>query len=204
MRSLPILLFTAVSLIPVTAHAGVVFTDNFNNENGGTPVLGTTTLTNFNVTLPSVDVIGSSVGGTSYDFYPGNGLYLDLDGTSGATNSQISTRTVFGPGSYNLSFLLGNNPGGGGSINTVTISLGDYTSGAINTTGFPALTQYNLAFTTSVSGALTFTQGGPADQQGTILDNVQLSSVPEPGSVVTMLSGLAGLGLIQWKRRRNS
>jgi hypothetical protein len=118
-----------------TANAAVVFSDNFDAENGGAPVLGTTALTNFNVLLPNVDVIGTGPGGSAYDFYPGQGLYLDLDGTTGATNAMIATKSIFGPGSYSLSFLVGNNPGGGGNANTLTVSLGDFSS-SINTVGY--------------------------------------------------------------------
>ena len=195
-------ILTSVALMCGTANAAVLFSDDFNGENGGTPVLGTTTLANFNVELPNVDVIGSGAGGTAYDFYPGQGLYLDLDGTTGATNATIATKSLFGPGSYSLTFLLGNNPGGGGSTNTLTVSLGDFISAPINTSGFPPLSQVNLAFTTTTSGALRFAQGGPADQQGSIIDDVELSGVPEPASVVTMITGLAALGLTQWKRSR--
>jgi hypothetical protein len=185
-----------------SANAAVVFSDNFNAENGGAPVLGTTSLTNFDVLLPNVDVIGNGPGGISYDFYPGQGLYLDLDGTTGATNATIATKSVFGPGSYLLTFLLGNNPGGGNNANTLTVSLGDFTSAPINTAGFPPLQLVNLAFTTTISGSLTFAQGGPADQQGSIIDDVQLSSVPEPASVLSMITGLAALGLRQFRRSR--
>ena len=201
LRQFATLLFILTLSLAATANAAVIFSVNFNNENGGVPVLGTTTLTKFNVVLPNVDVIGQGNGGTAYDFYPGNGLYLDLDGTTGATNAQIVSNMVFGPGAYTLTFLLGNNPGGGANANTLTVSMGDY-SNTFTTVGNMPLTQQTLAFTTTVAGSLTFTQGGPADQQGSIIDNVQVSGVPEPGSIVLMSAGAAVLGLLRLKRSR--
>ena len=79
--------------------------------------------------------------------------------------------------------------------------MGDY-SNTFTTVDSMPLTQQTLAFTTTVAGSLTFTQGGPADQQGSIIDNVQVSGVPEPGSIVLMSAGAAVLGFLRLKRSR--
>jgi hypothetical protein len=61
-------------------------------------------------------------------------------------------------------------------------------------------------FTTTTGGSLIFTEGGPSDQQGNLLDNVILSSdavvVPEPASWALMLIGFGGAGAMLRARRR--
>lgn len=189
-----------------TAQAATVFTDDFNGENGSTPVLGTTSLSRWNVVDGNVDLIGNGLNGASYDFYPGHGYYLDLDGTGrsgrgNTSNASIETTQVFGAGSYMVSFLLGNNPGGGSSVNPLTVSLGSYST-ILNTTGYPPFSPVTLSVLTT-GGRLSFAQGGSADQQGSIIDNVEVSTAtPEPSSVATVISGLAGLLYAASRRRR--
>src|SRR5207253_8683044 len=83
--------------------------DNFNSQ---TPdQLNWTGDSVFLPTSPpgTVDLIGA---GGSFDFYPGNGGYLDLDGSSGSGNNpagEITSIQTFGPGTYRLTFFLGGN-----------------------------------------------------------------------------------------------
>ena len=53
--------------------------------------------------LRSRRYIGGSFG---FDYYPGNGYYVDLNGSSGQYGGLLSTQ-VFAPGTYDVSFNLG-------------------------------------------------------------------------------------------------
>lgn len=185
------------------AFGDVVFSDNFATENGGVPILGTQTLSKFNVLAGNVDLIGSSNGQSSYDFYPGHGLYLDLDGTgcAGCNNATLATKQVFGPGSYSLSFLLGNNPGGGSTINTLAVSLGSFSQSFTTTNPMP-FTPELLNFTTATGGSLMFVQGGPSDQQGSILGDITLTQTPEPSSYMLLGLAILGTAVLQVRNRR--
>ena len=63
-----------------SAQATTVFSDNFDSYAEGTPAATSDFLGNWTVTQGSVDLIGLF----SYDLYPGNGTYVDLNGSTGA------------------------------------------------------------------------------------------------------------------------
>ena len=186
------LLFAAVLTAAVggTASAAPLFSDNFNTENGGTGVLNYTGFANWTVPGGSVDLIGNGF----FDFYPGNGLYIDLDGSTGAGGTLKST-TVFAAGTYTLTFDLGGNARGAGN-DTLTVSLGSW-SEVFNVPDTFPLTTITRTFTTT-GGNLSFANGG-GDNQGIILDNVSVSATPEPVSLVVFGGLLAGGG---WLVRR--
>lgn len=176
-----------------------VFYDPFDEETLG---LGKTALSNWTVTAGNVDVIGASGSTTLYDLYPGHGKYLDLDGTatatvpSGQTNATIRTTAVFSPGLYMLTFLLGNNPGGGVTVNNLTVTIDSSVSQTWSTTDYPPMTLQTASFYVPTSGPLTFIQTGPADGQGSIIDDVHLYAVPEPSAQLLIGSGLVALGFL--------
>lgn len=73
-----------------TASAVTLLDDTFDNENGGVGQINFFNLTNWNVTDGTVDLLGNGF----FDFYPGNGLYLDLDGST--TNAAtLTSRDAF-------------------------------------------------------------------------------------------------------------
>lgn len=189
-------------ILTVNAGAAPIFQDNFDGENGGVGQLNYNALAQWNVNQDSVDLIGNGL----YDFYPGRGLFLDLDGTTGsAGNSQIATKVSFGPGNYNLSFFLGNNPGSGSTTNQLKVELGDW-SAIYNTSNSIPAANINISFSTAVAGALTFTQFGPSDQQGSILDSVELTEVtksaetPEPSSWAMLAAGAALVSVRRFRK----
>jgi hypothetical protein len=179
--------------------ADVLFQDNFNTQNGGVPVLVVTTLSGWSVT-GNVDLVGNGF----HDYYPGNGLYVDMEGSE--SNARIQTTASFAPGFYLLTFFLGNNwevwrpeCTTCGLDNTLTVTLGDFT----RTYAATNAGQYvNVSFATTVAGPLTFEGGGPVDSTGGILDNVVLNAIPEPGSMA--LTGGALLGFVALLRRRRA
>lgn len=188
----------------LNASAGtVVFSDNFAADSFALGVTNTSTnnlLANWNIVAGNVDVIGSDGVNSSFNFYPGNGKYLDLDGTGQPSNAQIQTVASFGPGEYTLTFDLGNNPGGE-SQNGLDVYLGTTLVAHLMTSGAPALVHESFTFSSLANGNLSFTQGGNADQQGSILSNVQLmTATPEPGTFAVLGAGLVGLGLLRRRK----
>lgn len=197
-------LTAAALLIGIPAsHAGIVLQDNFDGAGPGDH-LNWAGDASFNSTSPpgSVDLIGF---GGGFDFFPGNGSYVDLDGSSGYGNNpagQLTSSSLFGPGTYTLSFSLGGNHRGAASQQTV-VSLGGYSQQITLAAGDP-LTAYSFTFTTGTAGALVFTETGPSDQQGNILDNVVLSAVPEASTWAMMILGFMGMGFMAHRRKRRS
>jgi hypothetical protein len=160
---------------------------------------------NFAVTAGTVDLIGTGPGGTSFNLLPGNGLYVDLDGSTGNAGLTTADPIVLGAGSYNLAFDLAGSQRG--SAETVTVQL--LANGS--PVGVPFVYNRNSADPFSTESIAFAILGAPINFQfsfqnagndniGAILDNVSLSSVPEPASM--MLLGLAAAGFAARRRAR--
>jgi hypothetical protein len=182
----------ALALAAATqAQAATVFTDGFEADGLG---LNTSPI-GWTVASGTVDTIGAGY----FDFLPGNGHYLDLDGSTNQAGVLSTSLSLTAGTTYTLSFsLAGDHRGAGPDIVDVNFGGASTTLTPATTDGFSTFT---LSFTPSSSGAytLSFHDRG-ADNQGALLDNVSVTSaVPEPASVVLML---AGLGLVGVARRR--
>jgi PEP-CTERM motif len=188
-----------------TANAAVVFSDSFNaypqQLNWVPPV-------NWSVPSGSVDLIGETPTGTSYDYYHGNGGFVDLNGSTDAAGT-LQTTAAFGPGTYTLAFDLGGNAVGDVSKTTI-VSLGSF-SRSITLASNDPLQQFSFSFTTS-GGNLSFADlAGGFGNVGNILDNVSLesaapepnvnlvSAVPEPSAWAMLLLGFAGIGFMAYR-----
>lgn len=152
----------------------------------------------------SVDLIG--VGGI-YDFHPGHGSYVDLDGSTGSGHDpagELTSIAAFGAGKYTLSFLLAGNARGQ-VARTTRVSLGDFSVDILLSSADP-FSGYSFTFITT-GGQLKFTQLGESNQQGNLLDDVVLATggraggIPEPGAWALMILGFGGVGGMLRRRR---
>ncbi len=150
----------------------IIFSDDFDFENGGKGKLNYEKFTKWNVTDGTVDLIGK---GGRFDFYPGNGLYVDLDGTT-RNSGLLETKEPFDlePGIYKLQFDLGVNPQ---DTNQVTVTLGELYSETFTLSTDSPLTTVTRTINVpqSVKVKLSFQDDGN-DNGGVILDNVVLRS----------------------------
>lgn len=188
------------------ANAAIVFQDNFDAE----ALELNATLDNWDVTSGTVDVIGDDGDPDPdfFDFLPGNGRYLDMDGTSNAAGTILSKTTFsfFSGITYTLSFSLAGNYRSAGAANippgfdTLFATIGGNTLTA-NAWWQQPFATYTLTFTpvANFSSKLSFQAFG-SDNQGPLLDNVVLSAVPVPAAA--WLIGSALLGLVAVGRRR--
>jgi hypothetical protein len=186
------------------AMALVLFSDNFNTENGGVGALNYNPLTQWDVANGTVDLIGNGF----FDFYPGNGLYLDLDG-SASNAGDITTKQTFNftPGEYWLSFDLGGSTRGDTNSVQVTLSLGTlFDETFILDSSDPLATVQRLIVVGSdTSGKLAFSHEG-GDNLGLILDNVYLEQhktnnvIPEPMTMTLLGAGLIGGAFVRKRK----
>ncbi|MGX4770550.1 hypothetical protein ACWAUC_12220 [Bradyrhizobium guangdongense] len=186
------------------AQAAVVLSENFNSVPQG--LNASTVGSNFSVTQGTVDVIGA---GGSFNFYPGNGSYLDLDGSSFQLGTISSA--VFGSGTYTLSFDFGAYTYGHGYITeNLHFALADFSQTLTpivdsSVTPGASLQHYSVTFTTTQAGELTFSALNPFNpgvgtNVGPILDNVVLTAVPEASTWAMMIVGFLSVGLLAYRR----
>ena len=186
----------SANAVPVT-----LFEDNFDGQSQATNA----SLNGWTVSNGTIDVIGAP---NFFNLYPGNGNYLDMDGSNlnGGKISTVQTFDILAGVEYFISFSYGKNE-----------QNGNLTPESLNF-GFDTLTPLNLALTAASIGSLVnvtysfisatgandvslFFEDLGGDNQGVILDNVKLSAVPLPAAAPLFLMGLAGLGAMARRRR---
>ncbi|SFH60419.1 PEP-CTERM protein-sorting domain-containing protein [Nitrosospira sp. Nsp14] len=180
-------------------HAATIFSDNFDTYVPDQLNWGPPGSSGWTVTDGTVDLHGA--GGT-YDVLPGNGSYVDLDGSSLDSGLFSNIVNLTGGTTYLLSFDLGGSQRGNRG-ETVHVSFGSATASYILNVTDPFST-YTLEFTPGSDGAYSLSYlnvGG--DNRGAFLDNVSVSSgpvpassVPEPATYAMLLSGLGIMGLM--------
>ena len=189
-----------------TAQATVIFSDNFDAENGGVGALNYTGFSNWSVSQGTVDLIGNGF----YDFLPGNGLYVDLDGSTNNAGIMGHFQSL-APGDYTLSFdLAGNHRNSAAELTTVNVAVvlggGTAANSSISLNQNDPFTTYSLDFSISplLNPSFIFVSFGAAsnDNIGMLLDNVVLSDrvgVPEPNTLALLAVGLLGVGFARRK-----
>ena len=193
--------FTLTFGLMASAQSAIIFSDNFDTENGGNYQLNYTGFTNWTVTNGTVDLIGA---GSPWNWFPTQGLYIDLDGSTSNAGIMGHLETLVA-GDYTLSFSLAGNQRNTANETTevgVSILAGsviaqqDYSLNKND--GF---TKYSIDFSISsllAPAEIQITFGALSnDNIGMLLDDVVLeqhaTSVSEPASIALLGLGLLGL-----------
>ncbi|WP_373544438.1 hypothetical protein [Chamaesiphon sp.] len=147
--------------------------------------VGSTVGSNFKVTAGNVDLIGNN---GSFDLYPGNGNYIDLNGNTFGTITSIGTFSFAAGDTLNLSYNYGTNGAGGGA----NIFLGTTQIGVLsNVSVASGFFSGSYDTTQPLSGALSFVSTTPGFG-GVVLDNIKLdktTAVPEPFTIIGTIVG---------------
>lgn len=201
-KLLLVLVSTATLIFTPKAEAiTLLLNDDFNSENNGVGILNYRNLNNWNITDGNIDLIGNGF----FDFAPGNGLYLDLDGST-LNAGRIESKSIFSfnPGdTIDLSFdILGQNPEFDTSNNQVTVTLGNLLNETFSLDDLGTITR-QIQVTSAETTNLIFDHAG-GDNGGLLLDNVRLDvdsetvteRTPEPSILIGLLS-LSSLSLFK-------
>ncbi len=188
----------------VNGHTVPVFSDNFDAE----PLGLNSVPSQWTVSNGTVDIIGPGL----FDLLPGNGNYIDLDGSTGNAGVLTSLPLTLNPG-VNSTLLFDLAGSQRGDTNTVRAGM-DFNADSffdvfvdITLPSGAPFAQFSIPFTVAAltnNASIVFDhQGG--DNLGLLLDDVILDAaaigVPEPGVL-----GLIGAGLLAGgfaARRRN-
>lgn len=193
------------TLAATTAQANIIFTDTFDTTGGS--ILNWNGGANWTVQNGTVDLVRS--GEFSIDCLGNTGHCVDMDGSSGQAGEILSRN--LGPlaaGNYEFSYWLSGNQRVASQLDiVVALSLGGggILSSAVHTfLGSDGWQQYTQTFTlTSVTDPVLLDFSGLfGDNIGAVLDNVELRSVPEPGTLGLLGLGLAAVGLSRRRRVR--
>jgi hypothetical protein len=194
----------ALLLGPSVTHAATIFSDNFDSYAPDQLNWVPPGLSGWTVTGGSVDLHGA---GGGYDVLPGNGSYVDLDGSTFASGLFSNNVNLTGGTTYRLSFDLSGSQRGI-HTDTVDVNFGSATASYLLNSTDPFST-FTLNFTPSSDGvySLSYLNAG-GDNRGAFLDNVSVSSVPgavsnvpEPETYTMLLAGLAMMALVARRRR---
>lgn len=202
--TLPLIVFFPVS---ATANA-ILFADDFDTEIGGgdgssgESGLDYSGFLQWTVSDGTVDLI---LDGDFAVSCADSGKCVDLDGSSADAGVLTSSLLSFDPGDYTLEFKLGGvsttfTSGSAKADNIVDVSIGSLFSDSFTIewgAAFQTFT-FDITVASATSASLVFDNHG-GDNFGAMLDDVSITSVPEPGTALLLGAGLAALA---YPRRR--
>ncbi len=197
-----IMLITMAVALVGPAIAAPVFFDDFNAENGGVGQTNYTGFANWAVQDGTVDLIGNGF----FDFFPGNGLYVDVDGSSGDAGKMITSSPIWlQAGTYELSYeLAGNQRNSQQETVYVEVHVGLVSTSHSLPQNAP-FTLFTQQFTLDSAQNITISfEGAGGDNVGMLLDNVKIeaiSVVPAPGAILLAGIGTSVVGLLRRRRR---
>ena len=157
----------------------------------------------WSVSNGAVDMIGNG----AWDFLPGNGMYVDMDGTAFDAGKITSSDFDLAPGMYTLAFdLAGNQRNNGPDTINVQVqggsSLVDYSITLPENAPFLTYATSFIVATPTLA-SLSF-EGVGGDNIGLLLDDVSISyadPIPAPGA---LMLGSIGASFVAWLRRRRT
>ncbi len=158
------------------------------------------------ITDGTVDLIGD---GTSWNYFPAYGNYVDLDGSN--LNAGVMQKTLdLAPGRYRFDFDLAGNqrpsydPDDGVTVK-VEVGLASEFYQVAWDAGFQTHSLYfDAVGSDPVSITLSFANDGGnggalGDNVGALLDNVKVEAIPAPGAALLVVIGLS---LVGWVKKR--
>jgi hypothetical protein len=202
MKRVIVLLAAVLVVVFSAARAGAAptFFDSFDTENSGVAKLNYIGFANWTVSDGAVDLIGNAY----YDLQPGNGLYVDLDGSRLAAGKITSVPIALSQGTYELSFELAGNLRNYDSPDTaaVQVDMGNLLNKVYSLPKDAPFTLFTETLMVSGPSMVTLSfEGSGGDNVGMLLDDVLVRVIPAPGAL--MLGGI-GVSLIGWLRRRRA
>ncbi|PZQ98035.1 MAG: pyruvate-binding protein [Cereibacter sphaeroides] len=188
----------ALAVVAATAggaQAATVFSDDFSGYGPNTVLSAPNAVfaPNWTALSGTVDYLAS---GSAYGNLCNTGTNcVDLDGSTGQ-GGVFATVKSFAAGTYKLSVaIFGNRRGAGDDI--VTIVLGSFSKQLDLSSWEDGSAIFKF---TTTGGQLSFANGG-GDNQGAILQGVELAAVPVPAAAPLLAGGIGALVALRKRRK---
>jgi PEP-CTERM motif len=213
------------------AQAQVLFSDNFNSENGGNSALGYESFANWRaggvVDLVKNGDFGVTCGGVCVNLGGRDGLPAQINGANFSFAAGDAFTVFFDVGGSQRSIAADNffvvlvfrdptsilgitGTGGFSGINAGPLTRFQYVTPFNLIAGATPLSTWSLTFTAGDAGSLFYSfNSSSADGVGPLLDNISIvraanTTVPEPTTWALMLGGLGGLAGVTGRRKRGA